>query len=85
MNAGSYYYNYKNFHSIILMALVDGDYKFTWVEVGANSTSSDVQIFKDCGLQAVIDQRVIGFLLLTACLIMIKIRHISMPSLCTPT
>ncbi len=33
MNADSYYYNYKNFHSIILMALVDGDYKFTWMEV----------------------------------------------------
>ncbi len=61
MNAGSYYYNYKNFHSIILMALVDGDYKFTWVEVGANGTSSDEQIFKDCGLKAAIDQQVIGF------------------------
>ncbi len=61
MNAGSYYYNYKNFHSIILMALVDGDYKFTWVEVCANGTSSDAQIFEDCSLKAVIDQRVIRF------------------------
>ncbi len=61
LNAGSYYYNYKNFHSIILMALVDGDYKFTWVEVGANGTSSDAQIFEDCGLKAAIDQQVIGF------------------------
>ncbi len=61
MNAGSYYYNYKNFHSIILMALVDGDYKFTCVEVGANGTSSDAQIFEDCGLKAAIDQLVIGF------------------------
>ncbi len=61
MNAGSYYYNYKNFHSIVLMALVDGDCKFTWVEVGANGTSLDAQILEDCGLKAAIDQRVIGF------------------------
>ncbi len=39
------------------MALVDGDYKFTWEEVGANGTSSDAQIFKDCDLKAAIDQR----------------------------
>ncbi len=55
MKAGSYYYNYKNFHSIILITLVDGDYKFTWVEVGANGTSLDAQIFEDCGLKATID------------------------------
>ncbi len=59
MNAGSYYFNYKNFHS--MMALVDRDYKFTRVEVGANGPSSDVQIFEDCGLKEAIDWRVIGF------------------------
>ncbi len=61
MNGGSYYYNYKNFQSIVLMALVDGDYKFTWVEVGANGPSSDAQIFEDCGLKQAIDQYFIGF------------------------
>ncbi len=61
MNAGSYYYNYKNFHSIVLIALVDGDYKFTWVEVGPKGTSSDAHIFEDYDLKVAIDQRVIGF------------------------
>ncbi len=57
MNAGLYYFNYKNFHSIVMIALVDGDYKFTWVEVGANGA----QIFEECGLKKAIEQRVIGF------------------------
>ncbi len=55
MIAGSYYFNYKNFHSIVLMALVDGDYKFIWVDVGSNGPSSDAQIFEDCELKHVID------------------------------
>ncbi len=59
--AGSYYFNYKNFPSIVLMALVDGDYKFIWVDVGYNGTSSDAQIFEDCELKHAIDQDVIGF------------------------
>ncbi len=45
-----------------MMALVDGDYRFILVEVGANGTSSDEQIFEDCGLKEAIEQRVIGFL-----------------------
>ncbi len=43
------------------MALVDVDYKFTWVKDVANCTSSEVQIFEDCCLKEAIDQHVIGF------------------------
>ena len=34
------YYNYKGFFSIVLLALVDADYKFMWTDVGAS----------DCGV-----------------------------------
>ena len=35
-HAGSLYYNYKGFHSILMLALVEADYKFLWVNVGAD-------------------------------------------------
>lgn len=44
-NSGSYYYNYKNYHSIVLMAACDYNYKFTLIDVGANSSASDESIF----------------------------------------
>ena len=49
-NGGSLYYNYKGFHSLILLVLVDAKYKFPWVDVGTNGSSSDAQIFNYCDL-----------------------------------
>ena len=58
---GSFYYNYKGFHSIVLLALVDGDYKYLWVDVGAAGSTSDAQIFKHTDLRHKIEDGSIGF------------------------
>ena len=60
-NGGSIFYNYKGYHSIILMALVDGDYKFSWVDVGANGSASDCQVFNSCEMKEAIEDGTIGF------------------------
>jgi hypothetical protein len=49
-NSGSKYFNYKKFFSIIMLALVDADYKFLWVNAGVNGACSDAQIWNDCDL-----------------------------------
>ena len=40
-NTGSLYYNYKGFFSIPLLALVDAEYKFIWIELGGKIHMSD--------------------------------------------
>nr|XP_054761139.1 uncharacterized protein LOC129267454 [Lytechinus pictus] len=44
-NSGSLYYNYKGFYSVVLMALVDADYRFIWVDIGGMGSASDAQIY----------------------------------------
>ena len=39
--SGSLYRNYKKFFSIVLLALVDADYKFIWADVGGMGHQSD--------------------------------------------
>ncbi len=58
----SQYYNYKGFHKIMSLGLVDADYKFIWADVGSNGAASDAQIFADSELKEAIENVVIGFL-----------------------
>lgn len=53
--SGSLFYNYKKFFSLVLMALVDAQYKFLWVEVGAPGSCSDAQIWNQCHLKRMMD------------------------------
>ena len=43
--SGSEYFNYKGYLSQVLLALVDAEYNFLWVNVGAIGSSSDAEIF----------------------------------------
>lgn len=44
-NTGSEYYDYKTNHSIIMLALVDAEYKFMYVDVGAQGRASDASVW----------------------------------------
>ncbi|KAK9882527.1 hypothetical protein WA026_021874 [Henosepilachna vigintioctopunctata] len=47
---GSFYYNYKGSNSIVLLALVNANYMFTYVNIGVNGRISDGGVFSRSNL-----------------------------------
>ncbi|XP_061717511.1 putative nuclease HARBI1 [Cydia pomonella] len=64
-NCGSEYFNYKGTNSVALMAVVDHDYCFRYVNIGANGRNSDGGIFKNSQLRSDLENNLLpkgGFL-----------------------
>nr|CAH7762568.1 unnamed protein product [Callosobruchus chinensis] len=47
LHSGSAFYNYKKFYSVVLLAVVDSEYRFIAVDVGAYGRDSDSNIFNN--------------------------------------
>ena len=49
--SGSEYYNYKKFHSIVLMTVCDAKYKFAMIDIEDSESHNDGEVFESfcCG------------------------------------
>lgn len=59
-NTGSLYYNYKQYCSIVLMAIVDSNYCFSSVDIGSYGSACDSQIFKKSNLARRLEQNLLN-------------------------
>lgn len=54
-NSGSKYFNYKNFNSIVLLALADSHYKFLYVDIGSFGRISDGGVYNSSPLATALE------------------------------
>ena len=54
--SGSDYYNYKHYYSVILLAVVNAHYKFSYVNVGAPGRAGDAGVFANSSLKSHLDE-----------------------------
>jgi hypothetical protein len=58
--SGAKFFNYKHSFSIILLALVDAQYKFLFIDIGAQGRCSDAGVFSECQLLSAIERNTLG-------------------------
>lgn len=59
-DGGSYYFNYKGSHSIVLMAVVNANYEFMYVDVGTNGRVSDGGVWANSSMCARLQDGMLG-------------------------
>lgn len=61
MNSGTEFFNYKSNFSIVLFALVDGNYNFIFADVGCQGRISDAGVFRASKLHGMLMGDTLGF------------------------
>ena len=56
-NSTSCFYNYKGFHSIVLMAVADSNYRFIYADIGSYGSEGDSTVFQRCDFGNMLHQR----------------------------
>ena len=59
-NRGSYYFNYKGRFSIVLLALVDANYKYIYADVNCNGRINDGGVFCNSTLSKAISTNLLN-------------------------
>uniref|UniRef100_A0A8R1DKZ4 DDE Tnp4 domain-containing protein n=5 Tax=Caenorhabditis japonica TaxID=281687 RepID=A0A8R1DKZ4_CAEJA len=55
-SSGSLFHNYKYFYSFILLALVDGDGRFLYIDIGSPGSCNDATVYNSSQLKLTLDQ-----------------------------
>lgn len=60
-NSGSKYFNFKKNHLIVLMAIVDADYNFIYVDIGKQGSMHDNSIYETTNFKKALDRNQLQF------------------------
>ena len=61
VNSDSYYFNYKGSSSIVLLAMVDADYKVRYIDAWCNGSNSDGGVFRNSSLSKALERNLLNF------------------------
>uniref|UniRef100_A0A1B0DG73 Uncharacterized protein n=1 Tax=Phlebotomus papatasi TaxID=29031 RepID=A0A1B0DG73_PHLPP len=56
-DSGSFYYNYKKFNSLVLMAIADANYNFIMVDIGTNGRVSDGGVLQQTQFYKLLEEK----------------------------